>query len=263
MKHVWEMPFQIEMAKVNQKWMTAGYIPVDAPTDNIKYEDHLLAGDFFLATQPLKPGKGKTTELMAAAGNKFKLDEKDWTPYVAVSNHAAGSMLAIPTTSGDAARAMMFINLMHTDEAIANLLVWGVEGVHHKAVGTSGIGEKIVEATPDNAWTSAALPWTLGSVYIHWLGSNEPENKHEMFQLSKTQSVSHVTLGYRFAQKADYQAQYAALTNVMTEYDRVLATGAVKDFDTTYNEFMEKMKASGLDEVKAALQADLDAFLAQ
>ena len=263
MKHAWEMPFQIEMAKINQKWMAAGYIPKDAPTDNLKYNDHLLAGDFFLATQPLKPGKGKTTELMAAAGNKFKLDEKDWTPYVAVSNHAAGSMLAIPTTSEDPARAMMFINLMHTDADIANLLVWGIEGTHHKAVGTSGIGEKIVEALPDNAWTSAALPWTLGSVYIHWLGSNEPENKHEMFQLSKTQSAPHVTLGYRFTKKADYQPQYAALSNIMTEYDKVLATGAVKDFDASYKEFMDKMKAAGLDEVKAALQADLDAFLAK
>lgn len=261
MKHVWEMPQLIEKAKINKKYMDAGYISRDAPTDNAKANDHLLAGDFFLTEQPLKPGKGKSTELMAAAGNKFRLDELDWTSYVAVSMHAGGSMLAIPTTSGDPARAMMFINLLHTDPDIANLLVWGIEGTHHKAVGTSAIGEKVVEALPDNAWTSAALPWTLGSVYIHWLGSNEPENKHELFQLSKTQSKSHVTLGYRFTQKADYQAQYAALTNVMTEFDKVLATGAVKDFDATYTEFMDKMKASGLDEVKAALQADLDAFL--
>ncbi len=263
MKHAWEMPFQIEMAKQNKLWMDAGYIPKDSTNDNLKYEDHMLAGDWFVTHQPLKPGKGKSTERMAAAGNKYKIDEKDWTPYVAVSNHAAGSMLAIPTTSEDPARAMMFINLMHTDADIANLLVWGVEGKHHKAVGTSGIGEKIVEALPDNAWTAAALPWTLGSVYIHWLGSNEPENKHEMFQLSKTQSIPHVTLGYRFTKKADFQPQYAALSNIMTEYDRMLAVGGVKDFDTTYKEFMDKMKAAGLDEVKAALQADLDAFLAK
>ena len=263
MKHVWEMPVMIEKAKTNKKFMDAGYISKDAPTDNAKAGDHLLAGDFFVTEQPLKPGKGKSTELMAAAGNKFKLDEYDWTPYVAVSMHAGGSMLAIPQTSGDPARAMMFINLMHTDPDIANLLVWGIEGTHHKAVGTSGIGEKIVEALPDNAWTSASLPWTLGSVYIHWLGSNEPENKHEMFQLSKTQSKSHISLGYRFTKKADYQPQYAALSNVMAEYDRVLATGAVKDFDATYKEFMDKMKAAGLDEVKAALQADLDAYVAK
>lgn len=261
MKHYWEMPELIAHAKECKKFYDAGYISKDSSTTNNKYNDHILAGDFFVTEQPLKPGKGKSTELMAAAGNKFKLDEADWTPYVAVSMHAGGSMLAIPKTSGDPARAMMFINLMHTDADIANLLVWGIEGTHYKNIGTTSIGEKVVEALPDNAWTSAALPWTLGSVYIHWLGSNEPENKHELFQLSKTQSKAHITLGYRFTKKADFQPQYAALASVMTEFDQQLAVGAAKDFDATYKKFMDSLKAAGLDTVKAALQTDLDAFV--
>ena len=261
MKHVWEMPETIARAKAMKKFFDAGYISKDSSTTNNKYGDHLLAGDFFITEQPLKPGKGKSTELMAAGGNKFKLDEADWTPYVSVSMHAGGSMLGIPKTSGDPARAMMFINLLHTDADIANLLVWGIEGVHYKNIGVSPIGEKIVEALPDNAWTSAALPWTLGSVYIHWLGSNEPTNKHELFQLSKTQSKPHITLGYRFLKKVDYQPQYAALTSVMTEFDQQMAVGAEKDFDATYTKFMAALKAAGLEEVKAALQTDLDAWL--
>ncbi len=261
MKQFWEMPATVEHGRTCKKFFDAGYISKDAATTNAKYGDHLLAGDFFVTEQPTKPGNGKSGELMAAAGNKFKLDEATWTPYVAVSMHAGGSMLAIPKTSGDPARAMMFINLMHTDADIANLLVWGIEGVDHKAVGTSAKGEKIVEALPDNTWTSASLPWTLGSVYIHWLGSNEPEDKHELFALTKTESVSHITLGYRFGKKADFQPQYAALTNVITEYQNQLGVGAASDWEGTYTKFMDAMKAAGLDEVKAALQTDLDEFL--
>ena len=261
MKHIWEMPLQIENAKARKRFMDLGYIPKEAATDNLRASDHVLLGDFFVIEMATKPEKGKSTELSAATGNKVIFDEAEWTPYTAVSLHAGGSMLAIPTTSGDPARAMMFINLLHTDPDIANLLVWGVEGVHHKAVGETANGVKVVEALPDNAWTSASLPWTLGSVFIHWLGSNESPKKHDMFQLTKTQSAPHVTLGYRFSKKADYQAQYGVLSNVMVQYDKMLQVGAVEDFDATYREFMDKLKAAGLDEVKVALQADLDKFL--
>jgi putative aldouronate transport system substrate-binding protein len=261
MKHIWEMPLQIENAKARKRFMDLGYIPKEAATDNLRASDHVLLGDFFVIEMATKPEKGKSTELSAATGNKVSFDEAEWTPYTAVSLHAGGSMLAIPTTSGDSARAMMFINLLHTDPEVANLLVWGLEGIHHKHVGETEQGVKIVEALPDNAWTSASLPWTLGSVFIHWLGSNESPKKHELFQLTKTQSAPHVTLGYRFSKKADYQAQYGVLSNVMVQYDKMLQVGAVEDFDSTYKEFMDKLKAAGIDEVKASLQADLDEYL--
>ena len=87
---------------------------------------------------------------MSAAGNKFQLDEKEITPYVAVSVHAGGSMLAIPRTSENPERAMMFINMMHTNKELVNLLVWGIEGVHHEVVQEE---PKLVKAVEGNTWT--------------------------------------------------------------------------------------------------------------
>lgn len=43
-------------------------------------------------------------------------------------------MLAISTTSEDPARAMMFINLLHTDPYLNNLLNYGIEGKHYLKV---------------------------------------------------------------------------------------------------------------------------------
>ena len=79
-------------------------------------------------------------------------------------------MLAIPRTSEDPARAMMFINLMHVDAKLANLFVWGIEGVHHKVVQED---PKRVAPIEGNTWTQAVLPWTLGNVFNHWLGEHE------------------------------------------------------------------------------------------
>lgn len=256
-KWLWERQDWIELLKIHQKYYKEGYIHKDAYTENNRYNDHLLEGDFFICQQPLKPGKGKSTELMTAAGNKFKLDEKDITPYVATSLHAAGSMLAIPRTSQDPARAMMFINLLHVDADLANLFVWGIEGIHHKVVQDN---PKKVAPIEGNTWTSAVLPWTLGNVFIHWLGEHEDPMKHEGFRQTK-QAPAHITLGYRFLQGEKYQAELAALNDAMAEFSSVLQVGAVDNFDEVYNKMMQAAERAGMKKIKEAVQQDLNAWL--
>jgi putative aldouronate transport system substrate-binding protein len=259
-KFQYEMDKFVEMMKTHQRFYEQGYIARDAYTENNRANDILLEGNFFLCQQPLKPFNGKSNELMAAAGNRFKLDEVETTPLVGTSIHAAGSMLAIPTTSADPERAMMFINLMHTDPEVANLLVWGVEGTHHKVV--SAGPPKIVAPIPDNNWTSAALPWTLGNVFNHWLGEQEDPRKHEGFRQTKEEAPSHITLGYRFKNTQDYQAELAAIDNALAEYSNILRTGATKDFDGDLAKLIQAAEAAGLRTVQKAVQDDLNEWLA-
>jgi len=256
-KWTWDREDRIQMAKTHHKYYKEGYIHKEAYTENNRYNDHLLEGDFFVTQQPLKPMKGKSTELMSAAGNKFPLDEKEITPYVAHSLHAAGSMLAIPRTSEDPARAMMFINLMHVDAELANLFVWGIEGVHHKVVQED---PKRVAPIEGNTWTQAVLPWTLGNVFNHWLGEHEDPNKHEGFRMTK-EAPAHITLGYRFINTQDYQAEAAAYDNAMSEYSSIIATGAVENFDETYQKMVEAAEAAGIRKIQEAVQADLNRWL--
>jgi putative aldouronate transport system substrate-binding protein len=259
-KFYYEMEKAVEMMKVHQRFYELGYIARDAYTDNNRANDFLLEGNFFLIQQPLKPFKGKSTDLMTAASNRFKLDEVETTPLVGTSVHAAGSMMAIPSTSEDPARAMMFINLMHTDPEIANLMVWGVEGVHHKVV--SAGPPKVVTAVADNNWTSAELNWTMGNVFIHWMGDNEDPRKLEGFRQTKEDAPNHATLGYRFRKTQDYQAEIAAINNAITEYGSILRTGATQDFDGDLSKLIKAAEAAGLRTLQKAIQDDLDAWLA-
>lgn len=257
-KWFWDRPDVIEMAKTHQKFYKEGYIHKEAYTENNRYNDHLLEGDFFVTQQPLKPLNGKSNELMSAAGNKFNLDEKEITPYVATSLHAAGSMLAIPRTSEDPARAMMFINLMHVDPELSNLFVWGMEDVHHTIVQED---PKKVAPVSGNTWTTAMLPWTLGNVFNHWLGEHEDPNKHEGFRITKEESPHHITLGYRFLHAEKYQAESAALDNALAEYSSIIATGAVDNFDETYDKMVKAAEAAGLRTIQEAIQEDLNEWL--
>lgn len=250
----------IDMMKIHQRFYQLGYIDRDAYTENNRANDHLLEGNFFLCQQPLKPFNGKSNELMAAGGNRYKLDEVETTPLVGTSVHAAGSMLAIPSTSADPVRAMMFINLMHTDPDVVNTLVWGIEGTHHTVVKEGP--PKIVSAIADNNWTSAALPWTLGNVFNHWLGEQEDPQKHEGFRQTKEESPSHITLGYRFSKAQDFQAEMAAINNVVTEFGSVLRTGATEDFEGDLASLISGCEAAGMRTIQEAIQADLDEWLA-
>ena len=65
----------LAMARTHQKYYKEGYIHKEAYTENNRYNDHLLEGDFFVTQQPSNPSRVKP-ELMSAAGNKFQLDEK-------------------------------------------------------------------------------------------------------------------------------------------------------------------------------------------
>lgn len=257
-KWYWEREDVLAMARTHQKYYKEGYIHKEAYTENNRYNDHLLEGDFFVTQQPLKPFKGKSNELMSAAGNKFQLDEKEITPYVAVSVHAGGSMLAIPRTSENPERAMMFINMMHTNKELVNLLVWGIEGVHHEVVQEE---PKLVKAVEGNTWTTSILPWTIGNVFNHWLGDHEDPNKHEGFRITKEEAPKHITLGYRFLHAADYQAEAAAYDNAMAEFSWIMGTGAVNDFDATHAKMVEAVEAAGLRKIQEAMQEDLNAWL--
>mgnify|MGYP000340936878 CR=1 FL=1 len=51
---------------------------------------------------------------------------------VMITTHAGGSMLAIPQTSENPVKAMQYINLMHTDTELLDMMLYGVQG---RAVG--------------------------------------------------------------------------------------------------------------------------------
>ena len=60
---------------------------------------------------------------------------------------------------------------------------------------------------------------------------------------------------------AAIEAKQAALANVLAKYIPQLAYGQVDDPKATVDQMREELKAAGYDDVKAAIQKDLDAFV--
>lgn len=67
-------------------------------------------------------------------------------------------------------------------------------------------------------------------------------------------------IGVLYSPSAEASTKIAAITAVVEQYEPSLETGSV-DLDQYYEEFINALKAAGVDDVIAEKQEQLDAFL--
>ncbi|AIQ19636.1 MULTISPECIES: ABC transporter substrate-binding protein [unclassified Paenibacillus] len=242
-----------EIVKLTREYMKKGYINADAAIATTSTQDAMKAGNVFMTVQSLKPGKD--SELANATGLVGKLKQIAFNEPTISTSDAAGSMLAISASSGDPARAMMVLNLLHTDKEINNLLVFGVKGVHYDVVS----GDTIKASAKSGDYNTAAA-WMLGSQFLNPVWESEAPDKWEQFKAFNSQGKSTVALGFNF-DASQMKTEVAACKAVMDEFDTSLDTGSV-DPDTVLTKYAEKLKKAGVEKIIAEKQNQLDAFLA-
>lgn len=248
-----EMDRYKEIIKLTREYMKKGYINKDAAVATNSTQDAMKAGNVFMTVQSLKPGKD--SELANATGLVGKLKQIAFNDPTISTSDAAGSMLAISASSGDPARAMMVLDILHTDKDINNLLVFGIKGVHYEVV--SG---DTIKATDKTADYNTAAAWMLGSQFLNPVWESEAPDKWEQFKAFNSKGKASVALGFNFDASA-MKTEMAACKAVMDEYDISLDTGSV-DPDTVLTKYADKLKKAGLDKIIAEKQKQLDAFLA-
>ncbi len=241
----------LELLDLSRDYFNKGYINADAATTQTSGTDALKSGQYFAITASLKPGKDKETE--PAAGLVGKLAQISLNTATVSTGVTAGAMLAISTTSEDPERAMMFINLLHTDKYLVNLLNFGIEGTHFTREGD------IISATDKTGDYTPNAAWEFGNQMINYVWDSEDPNKWEEFIKFNGTGVNSPALGFTF--DADpIKSEAAALLNVKKQYDAALETGSV-DPGKTIPQYLDAMKAAGLDKAIAEKQSQLDDFL--
>ncbi|WP_274649157.1 ABC transporter substrate-binding protein [Paenibacillus humicola] len=238
--------------KIARDFFLKGYINKDAATTQLSSQDAYKAGNVFSTIEPMKPGKAD--EIANAAGMPGKLAQITLTGKTVATSEPAGAMLAISSTSKDPARAMMLINLLHTDKDINNLLNFGIEGVHYTLNGD------IMTPTDKTSRYSPGVAWELGNQFLNHVWNTEAPDKWEQFKKFNEGAKPSPGLGFVF-NSDPVKAEVGALANVIKQYQKAIETGSV-DPDKVMPEYMSAMKAAGVDKVIAEKQKQFDAFLA-
>jgi len=244
-----ETPWMADYLKTVRSWYTKGYINPDSGLTTFDASIEMNAGNFFISTQYLKGNNAKAGELMIASGNaNLKLKEIYAMPKVVNTSDAGGSMLAISATSPDPVTAMKFINLMHTDPTLINMMVFGIPKTDW-TVDADGR----VSVNANNTWTkSIPGPWTMGDITIQKVTNKEDPKKNQLLIDFGKDAFMEPSLGFRFDPKA-VSAEITAVNALVLGSQRALLTGYV-DPATALPKYIADLKAAGLDKIIAEIQ---------
>ena len=249
---IFETPEQEAHIRLMYDWVQKGYI--DPDTINYTDEGHgpFGKGDFLVYTSPLKGNNIKAVEMYTQHHNpedpEWECTEIILQPKYIVTAHTAGSMFSIPITTENPNKAMQYLNLMHSDETLVNLMLYGVENVNY-----TKLDDRKVDVIPEAAWYNVhAGAWTVGDVRLQYVLSNEDPEKNDKLIAFADGVPETVCLGFRL-NKRKLTKQIDAINAVVKEYANPLMCGIVDPDDPD----------KGIEAMKAALkEAGIDDFVA-
>jgi len=255
---IYETEEQEKHIRLMYDWMQKGYIDPAAADPNYNYNAVFGNGDFLVFTQPLKGNNFKPIEMYGANKNPdvpdFELTEIIMQDKYKVTNQAGGSMFAIPKSSKKKEVAMQYLNLMHSDPILVNLMLFGKEGVNYTKANDMQV--ELIETA--NWYGMHGGAWTVGNTKLQYVLTTEDPEKNAKLQEFALDAPMTASYGFRFDKnKAE---TLDAVTEVVKKYARGLMVGAVDpdDSELGLEAFRKALKEAGIDELKAEVEKQYD-----
>ncbi|MHB8061211.1 MAG: ABC transporter substrate-binding protein [Ruminiclostridium sp.] len=171
------------------------------------------------------------------------------------TNNITGSMQAISSTSKNPERALMFLELVNTDEVLSNLINFGIEGFHYEKIGNN----MQVILDPDNNGYSPNTPFMFGNMSIAYLYPYQNPNMWSKVNENIDKAVLSPLLGFSFNSKP-VSKQITKLYSITQKYYNDLCIGKINP-SVTLPKMNKELKNSGLQKVLTEMQKQVDAFV--
>ena len=166
-----------------------------------------------------------------------------------------GAMMAISVTSKHPEKALQLLNLLNTDPAVMTMVNYGVEGYTYT---TNEDGT--ITFTEDRA---AYTPWTNGVGNVRILPPTDAQGVDFWDRFSAYYNAAEaLPYGGFIFDSSVCEIQAAAIANVFAEYAFNLMSGAVNP-EEVLPEFLSKLESAGINELVAAAQSQMAAYLGQ
>lgn len=244
-----DSPYYKRYTDLMRSWYTKGYINKDAAT--LKQRGDLLktgqAAVLFIdsmnaGTEVAQKGQNDGNDVILVP----------ITPFFTQTSYVIGTMQAISRTSENPERAMMFINLLNTDQELFNTIAYGIEGKHYEKV-----ADNIVKVNKEAGYAPNAA-WVFGNIFNGYLQEGQDPGVFAQNKADNESATASPLMGFTFMPAA-VTAEISNITAVIDQYGPGLNTGTI-DPNEKLPEFLDKLKSAGIDKVMEEAQKQLDAF---
>jgi putative aldouronate transport system substrate-binding protein len=181
-----------------------------------------------------------------------------------VLGYVIPTMTGVCSTSKNPERALMFFDLMYSDEVVYNTVAKGIEGKHWVWVDK----EKKVIGFPEgvdtqNSGYNINTDWMIGNNFLAYYLNPEQVGAWEQTAKINKEAVLPMPGPFIF-DPTPVQAEMAALTTVDEQYGDPLTFGLVDLDDPTkgLEAWVKAQKGAGIEKIIAEEQKQLDAFVA-
>ncbi len=244
-------------------WYDKGYIFKDAATDTQGSATMIKAGNTFSYLSAIKPGF--LAEQEAANGMPmYAMYFGDHVEGGISTTNVSFFNTSIAGNSMDPEMAFKFISALYGDPELYNLWQYGIEGEHYVVLddGTAYFPEGVDGGT---AVYHQNTGWFMGNQFQSYVWNDGSKTADYWDKLQAHNNWAEYTAGFGFMwDSTEYATQITALNNALETYRAFLSTGTVKpdEVEATIAQLNDALYAAGLEEVIAAKQAQLDAWLA-
>lgn len=252
----YETPQYASLLNTIRKWYVSGYILPDITTNKESTQSLIKANRIYGNVGTINPA-AETTD---SRGTGQQIVVNSFTPQISTTQSVTNFMWAIPNYSQKSEKAMEFLNLMYTDKDIFNLFAYGIEGKHYEKVsGTSNTIDFAKGVNASNSGYNLGQPFMFGNEFIGHVWNGSPADIWNQMDSFNKKAIKSRALGFLF-DVARVKNEYAAVSNVVSQYKLALENGAV-DPIKVLPEFISKLKAAGIDKIVAEKQRQLNKWI--
>ena len=155
--------------------------------------------------------------------------------------------------------AMTLLSALYTDNDLAFLLAYGIEGEHYTVDENGQLHYPDGIGAFDDKWCGIPMDYWPNITGCPTFWYQMPDKNEKMIQSNSVAKVSKA-LGFVF-DSSTVADEMAACTSVVDQYYLPLINGVV-NIDETYPVFIQALKDAGIDKIISEKQTQLDAWLA-
>ena len=239
-----------DFCRLMYEWNQKGYIPEDEsnPDWKVQVNNYAAEGKVGLYHWSTTPDNAKNCSTRL---NRETIVREITDNFVSASS-VLGSCVAISAKTQNADACLKFLQLLNTDQTLADLYCYGIEGKHYNR-----ISEDVVEPIADSGWSNDV--WCSVNVLAPSVKNSESADKKEQYRTMNDAAVEGKTLGFS-PDTSGVSTEIAALHNVTEQYKSLMERGFY-DPSVYLPEFRQALKDAGVDKVGAELQKQYDEWL--